>query len=83
MILKWAFKYFSASKKINYLKEQGIMLGSRIRSERKVYLYMLKDFFVEVLYKEDNLDNEVESIETFSNLDHLNNYLEREFKTAF
>jgi hypothetical protein len=66
-----------------YLREQGVMLGSRVRAERKVYLYMLKDFFVEVLYKEDSLDNDVESIETFSNLDHLNSYLEREFRTAF
>ncbi len=83
MLLKWAFKYFSQSKKIDYLRQEGIMLGSRLRAQRKVYLYMLKDFFVEVLYKEDNLDQEVESIETFSSLDHLNNYLEREFRTAF
>ena len=81
--MKWAFKYFSESKKIAYLREQGIMLGSRIRSNRKVYLYMLKDFFVEVLYKDDNMDMEVESIETFTNLDHLNTYLEKEFKAAF
>lgn len=83
MFLKMAFKYFSESKKLTCLREQGIMLGTREKSDRKVYLYMLKDFFVEVLYKDDNLDENVESIETFSSLDHLNSYLEREFRTAF
>ena len=83
MILKWAFKYFSQSKKIDYLKEQGIMLGSRIRAGRKVYLYMLRDFFVEVVYQNDNIDAHPEKLETFSNLNILNSYLEREFRTAF
>jgi hypothetical protein len=83
MLMKWAFKYFSESKKVDYLKDQGIMLGSRIRQGRKVYIYMLKDFFVEVMYHQDNIDLCPEKLETFSNLNNLNSYLEREFRTAF
>ena len=59
------------------------MLGTRLRMGRKVYLYMLKDFFVEVVFQNDNLDSHPETLETFSNLDNLNVYLEKEFRTAF
>ncbi len=83
MLLKWVFKYFSESKKIDYLKEQGIMLGSRLRQGRKVYLYMLRDFFVEVMYQNDNLDLTPERLVTFSNLDNLNSYLEGECREAY
>jgi len=83
MILKWAFKYFSESRKIDYLKDQGIMLGSRIRLGRKVYLYMLRDFFVEVIYHNDNIDMTPERLKTFTNISNLNSYLERDFRATF
>ena len=83
MILKWAFRYFSESKKIGYLKEQGIMLGSRIRQGRKVYLYMLRDFFVEVMYRNDNINMTPERLKTFTSIDNLNAYLERDFRSTF
>lgn len=83
MIFKWTFKYSSAAKKIEHLRERGIMLGSRFRNGRKVYLYMLKDFFVEVMFQNDDLDLAPERLETFSNLSNLNSYLEKEFRSAF
>jgi hypothetical protein len=83
MFFKLVFKYYSQSKKVELLKEEGIMLGTRQRNGRKVYLYMLKDFFVEVTYQQDDIDLVPEKLETFSNLDNLNSYLEREFRTAF
>ncbi len=83
MILKLAFRYFSESRKIDYLKDQGIMLGSRIRQGRKVYLYMLRDFFVEVMYQHDDTDMSPERLKTFTNLNNLNSYLERDFRSTF
>jgi hypothetical protein len=83
MILKWAFRYFSESTKIDYLKDQGIMLGSRVRQGRKVYLYMLRDFFVEVIYQHDNVDMNPEKVKTFTSINNLNSYLERDFRSAF
>jgi hypothetical protein len=83
MLFKLAFKYYSATRKMEVLRDSGVMLGTRTRQGRKVYLYMLRDFFVEIIYQSDNLDNNPERIETFSNLDNLNSYLEREFRTAF
>jgi len=83
MILKLAFRYFSESRKIDYLKDQGIMLGTRVRLGRKVYLYMLRDFFVEVMYHNDNADMTPERLKTFTSVNNLNAYLEKDFRSTF
>ena len=82
-LFKWGFKYFSLTKQLDYLREHGIMLGSRMRNDRKVFLYMVKSTFVEVMYKNDSIEKEAERLEVFNNLNHLNQYLENEFKTTF
>jgi hypothetical protein len=82
-LFKWGFKYFSLTKQLDYLREHGIMLGSRMRNDRKVFLYMVKSTFVEVMYKNDSIEKEAERLEVFNNLNHLNQYLENEFKTSF
>ena len=83
MIFKWAFRYWSENKKMDCLRGQGIMLGSRIRQGRKVYLYMLRDFFVEVIYQQDNIDLSPERLMTFRSLNNLNAYLEEDFRSTF
>ena len=83
MWFKWGFKYFSVSRQLEYLREHGIMLGSRTRDDRKVFLYMVKNLFVEVVYQNDSIKKEAEHVFIFNNLNHLNQYLEREFKTTF
>lgn len=82
MWFKIGFRFLADKQKFELLREKGIMLGSRWRNERRVYLYMVKDFFVEVMYMRDDIDMEPEKINTFSNLDNLNAYLERDFRTA-
>lgn len=83
MLFKWGFKYFSVTKQLDYLKEHGIMLGSRLHNNRRVFLYMVKNFFVEVIYKNDSIDMEAEKLNIFGSLNHLNQYLEKEFKSSF
>ncbi len=82
-LFKWGFKYFSLTKQLDYLREHGIMLGSRMRNDRKVFIYMVKSTFVEVMYKNDSIDREAERLQVFNDLSHLNQYLEKEFKTSF
>ncbi|HLZ17156.1 MAG TPA: hypothetical protein VKQ08_08950 [Cyclobacteriaceae bacterium] len=83
VMFKWGFKYFSLTKQLDYLRKHGVMLGSRMRNNRKVFLYMVKSTFVEVMYKNDSIEKEAERLEVFNNLNHLNQYLENEFKTSF
>jgi hypothetical protein len=83
MIGRMIFKFLSESKKVAYLHEQGTMLGTRLKNGRKVYLYMLKDFCVEVIFKQDNSEMNPERVTTFANVKEFNSYLEREFRAAF
>ncbi len=83
MFLKFFFRRMSLSKQVSYLKKKGIMLGTRLKDGRKIHIYMLRDLFVEVVYQEDNIDKEPETLNMVRGLDNLNDYLEREFKASF
>lgn len=83
MILKFFFKQLSVQKQIDYLKKKGVMIGTRTKGSRKVYTYMLRDLFVEVLYKNDNANDSAEKVNMLTGLKNLNSYLEKEFKTSF
>jgi hypothetical protein len=83
MLLRFFFSRMSLKKQVNYLQRKGIMLGTRVKEGRKIYIYMLRDLFVEVIYRNDNTENDAESLNTLRGLDNLNEYLEREFKASF
>ena len=83
MFLRFFFNKMPIQKQVTYLKRKGIVLGTRFKDGRKLYIYMLKDLFIEVLYKNDNTDNEAEKLNMLRGLDSLNNYLEKEFKASF
>ena len=83
MFLRHFFKHFSSSKQQAHLKKKGVMIGTRQKDGRKAYLYMLKDFFVEVFYKSDLPENDVEHIKLIPGLKNLNQYLESEFRATF
>jgi hypothetical protein len=83
MFVQWFFRHFSESKKIAFIRKQGIMLGSRVRQGRKVYIYMLRDFFVEVIYQQDDTERSAEKLKVYSSLNNLNSSLAQEFHQAF
>jgi len=70
MFFKLFFKHLSESKKLSYVRDHGVMIGTRMRDERKIFLYMIKDFFVEVVYKDDNMDDVAECLGTFNSPNH-------------
>lgn len=83
MILKFFFKQMSLQKRVNFLKKRGIMLGTRLKDGRRIYIYMLRDLFVEVLYKNDSVNETAERLTMLDGLSSLNDYLEKEFKASF
>jgi hypothetical protein len=83
MFFKWGFKYSSVTKQLDYLRDEGIMLGWRISKDRKVFSYIVKSLFVDVIYKNDSIEKGLERLEVFNNLSQFNQYLEKEFKTSF
>jgi hypothetical protein len=83
MILQFFFRRLSIEKQVLYLKKKGVALGSRAKNSRKIYIYMLGDLFVEVMYKDDNMNDGPEKINMLRGLKNLNEYLENEFKASF
>lgn len=83
MFTRFFFKRMSTIKQGRYLKRKAVVLGTRIKEGRKIYIYMLEDFFVEVQFINDSIDNDAEMINILQGLDNLNSYLENEFRTTF
>jgi hypothetical protein len=77
------FKYLSESKQISYLREKGTILGTRLKNGRTAYLYLIKDFCVEVIFQKDNAELAPERVKTFANVQEFNLYLENEFRASF
>ena len=77
------FEGLSREKIIKLLKVEGSLVGERLRGGRKIYIYILKDIFVQVMFKKDDPVEEVEHLLTFADINQLNSHLEKEFKTAF
>jgi hypothetical protein len=73
----------SLQKQVNFLKKKGIMLGTRLKDGRRIYIYMMNDLFAEVLFKNDNVNEVAEHMKMLEGLNNLNDYLEKEFKASF
>ncbi len=70
-------------RQVRYLKKKGILLGPRLKNGRKIYIYMLRNLFVEVLFKNDDMEEAPEQVNLVSGIDNLNKYLEDEFRSSF
>jgi len=83
MILKFFFRQLSTEKQVNYLQRNGVSLGSRAKNGRRIYVYMLRNLFVEVMFENDDANNTPEKVNLLRGLKNLNAYLEKEFRTSF
>jgi hypothetical protein len=83
MIFQFFFQRLSVQKQVQHVRRKGIALGTRAKNGRKIYIYMLGNLFVEIIYKGDNSENNPEQVNTLRGLKNLNDYLESEFKTSF
>jgi hypothetical protein len=83
MFYRLYFQQLPSSKKISYIRKNGVIVGERNRNGRKAFIYIVNSFFVEALFVNDNPENVAENLETFSSIQGLNIYLEKEFKTSF
>jgi hypothetical protein len=82
MLLKFLFGQLSVSRQVRFLKNHGVMVGVRKKKHRQAYLYMFRNIFAEILYKNDDPGEKAESVMLFVGLKKLNYHLEREIKSA-
>jgi hypothetical protein len=83
MLFQLFFKQWPLHKKISYFQKNGVLIGSRVKDSRKIFIYMYQNHFAEVLFKSDNPEGDVESANIVKGLQNLNNHLEKDFKTTF
>jgi hypothetical protein len=83
MLHKFFFNRLSLENKVKQLHEKGVALGSRMKDGRQVHMYMIRDLFVEVLYKEDKTYLSPEKVNILNGLTNLQQYLETEFRSRF
>jgi len=83
MWFKKLFNGLSERKVIQMMRERGWLVGSREHAGRKIYIYMIKGFFAQVMFRQDDPVEAVEYIQTFEDINQLNSHLEQEFKSAF
>jgi hypothetical protein len=83
MILQFFFRQLSAETQVSYLQKNGVSLGSRAKNGRRIYVYMVRNLFVEVMYENDNENDTPEKVNMLRGLKNLNSYLEKEFRASF
>jgi hypothetical protein len=83
MLFPLFFKQWPLPKKVSFLQKRGVLIGSRVKDSRKIFIYMYRDIFAEVLFSNDNPENSMESANIVKGLQSLNRYLEKDFKTTF
>ena len=83
MILQFFFRQLSAEKQVSYLQKNGVSLGSRAKNGRRIYVYMFRNLFVEVMYENDDANSTPEKVNLLRGLKNLNAYLEKEFRASF
>jgi hypothetical protein len=82
MLLKFLFSKLSKGKQVRFMQKRGIILGQRWKNGRQIYIYMYRNLFAEVLYVQDDPAQQPESVILISGLKNLNQYLEKDSKSA-
>jgi hypothetical protein len=82
MFTKFLFACLSRSRQVNLIRKKGIMLGTRRKGGRQVYTYMFRSLFAEVLYRNDSPEEPVENFIMIPGFRKLNDYFEKEIKSA-
>jgi hypothetical protein len=82
MFTKFLLTCLSVPRQVNLIRNRGIMLGTRTKDGRQVYIYMYRNLFAEILYRNDNPEGTVENVIVIPGFRKLNAYFEKEVKTA-
>jgi hypothetical protein len=82
MLLKFFFKYLSVATQAKFMKKRGIVLGTRAKRGRQIYLYMVNNLFAEIQFEKDNPGLPVEELVLIDGLKKLNMHLEKDARSA-
>lgn len=80
MIYRLIFNRASLDKKRSMLSNKGVNIGCFKRNDRQAFIYLLDDFFVEVIYVNDDVKNSIEVAQSFTDYRKLEKYMEESIK---
>lgn len=80
MLFKFLLERLSLPRQVEFMKKRGILLGTRSKNGRQVFIYMFNDLFAEVLFQDDNPEAPAEKLKFLAGLNKLNAHLEKETK---
>jgi len=83
MFTKFFFQRFSPSQQLTYLHSKGTLIGKQIRNSCHYSLYMVKGFFVEVMFPSADPEAQPQKIQVFSSLESLTVYLNQEAREGW
>lgn len=82
MIYRLIFNRANSEKKKNILETKGVNIGCFKKDRRQAYVYLLDNFFVEVLYSNDDPNDIIEVAKSFTDYRKLEKYLEDSVKDS-
>ena len=80
---KFFFQRLSPAQQVNYLRKKGTLIGNQVRNSCYFSLYMVKGFFVEVMFPLAEEQTEPRKIQVFSSLESLTEYLNQEAREGW
>lgn len=83
MIFRFFFSKLSTEKQIQFFRKRGQLIGTRMKDGRRIFIYMYRDMFAEIVFRNDNPDEPHERMILVKGLNNLNEYLEKEFRANF
>lgn len=83
MLFKFFLERLSLPRQVEFMKKRGIILGTRSKNGRQVFIYMFNELFAEVLFENDNPEEPAERLIFLAGLDKLNAHLEKETKSGY
>lgn len=82
-MLHFILKKLPLRKQVAYVQKNALYLGTRNSENRKPHLYTLgSKLMAEIFFEEDDLNKKPERLVWLPGLQHLENHLEREFKSS-
>ena len=82
MLSFFLIRLFSENRQVNFIKKRGLILDSRSRQGRQVFLYNYGDLFAEIVYRNDNPEEPAEDLVLVNGLKNLKKHLEKEYRSA-
>lgn len=82
MIYRLIFNRANPDKKKSILNNKGVNIGCFKKNNRQAYIYLLDDFFVEVIYIHDDVNSSIEKAQSFTDYRKLEKYMEESIRES-